>query len=145
VCRYDIYVVAVDGGDPVRLTTDDVSLGPIWSPDSKRLVYLHATMPEAAVAGQGGPSNVRSIELDGTAIAAGAAPVDVTPMTGGVSDYPLGWSRDGSRISFFRGPVAVPDKPSVDPAIWTVASDGSDPRQVVEAGPMTWWDWPPLP
>ncbi len=36
-----IYVVAVDGGSPVRLTTEgSLNTRPRWSPDSKKLYYI---------------------------------------------------------------------------------------------------------
>jgi eukaryotic-like serine/threonine-protein kinase len=60
--NFDIYIQALDGGPPVRLTTDVAGEGsPSWSPDSRRIAFFRYSAPPTEsgfyiVSTEGGPA-----------------------------------------------------------------------------------------
>jgi DNA-binding winged helix-turn-helix (wHTH) protein len=94
--NWDIYVQAVEGGEPHPLTTDRVSeFGAAWSPDGKRIAFLRAmragpggnTIQE--IPASGGPE--RRLSPDGVLANGSVSPID--------------WSPDGNSIAF----TTIPD------------------------------------
>ena len=78
----EIYTIPASGGEPTRLTHDDVSsIQPAWSPDGTRIVYRRA-------------------EPDGLVVIAadGSDPQVLTP--GGLNPWAPAWSPDGTRIAY---------------------------------------------
>ena len=139
-CRYDIFVVGRRRRS-VHRSSAWRSVTPIWSPDSRHLLST-ASLARMDLAQRPSGYHIQTIELDGVGIAAGTSPVDVTPPSGGQDRLRLRRSQDavGSRSPEARSRVS--DHPQPDPAIWTVAADGTDPGSVaaVEAGDLS--DWP---
>jgi WD40 repeat protein len=80
----DIYIVDVDGSDPVRLTTDPRrDYGAAWSPDGKRIAFtsLRDGNHEIYVMDADGSNQTRLTEND-------------------AMDFGPAWSPDGTRIAF---------------------------------------------
>jgi len=75
----NVYKMAVDGGEPVQLTSFDAALtkSPAWSPDGKRIAFI---------SNQGGRPKVWVVNADGGA----AQPLDKTDET--ETNYYLAWS-----------------------------------------------------
>ena len=120
----NICVINTDGTNLVKLTSDNVSSQPSWSPDGERIVFVKA-------------SDIWVINSDGSGLR------QLTSMPGG-EGQPI-WSPDGKRIAFVNqrtvyimnsdrsGTTAVPSVP--EPTYgWSwgpdssviVASDGED-------------------
>ena len=79
-----IYVADLSGGEPMRLTGDEVGeFLPIWSPDGSRIAYV--TWDDDA-----GEGHIRSVSADG------GATTNLTPAPAYYRD--LAWSPDGERI-----------------------------------------------
>ena len=122
--RMDLYMIAADGADVQRLTASlkDVPWWtldwqpPAWSPDGRSL----------AVAGVEGieehaQSVLYLVQADGSGF------VRLSEAVSGGA-----WSPDGTRLAFAN---AVGDQV----ALYTIAADGSDVRQVGTAS--RYWDW----
>ena len=128
---YELAIQAIDGSDPLRLTTndwDDVS--PAWSPDGSRIAF---------VSDRGEGYRAYTIALDGS------DERSVAPSVIAQSNAPV-WSPDGSRLAFVGREIEIIDIPWLDTyytrstptselaedgavyreAIYTVNADGSD-------------------
>jgi len=84
--KYELYVMAVDGSDTLRLTTTDAAEGhPAWSPDSQKILF------DADYDGDGF-YEIYVMNADGTG---------VTRLTASAAnDQFADWSPDGTRIAF---------------------------------------------
>ncbi|UCC83486.1 MAG: PD40 domain-containing protein [Gemmatimonadota bacterium] len=113
----EIYIMNVDGSDPVRLTDDPAKdAHPTWSPDGTKIAFTSDR--------DGGGIYVMN--------ANGSNPVRVTD---GRDSHPT-WSPDGTRIAFssFRtGPSEV----------YVMNADGSDVVQLTSGGSNAYPTWSP--
>jgi len=112
ICPPDLYVVDATGGTPTQLTSDPFGeTTPSWSPDGSRIVFA-------------------SVRSDGTGTlevmnADGAARTAITSGSGAYLSFPR-WSPDGATIAFLR------EDQGHTMHLWTVALDGSSPRDLLE-------------
>jgi TolB protein len=123
-----IYEVAADGGKIVRLTSaQHEDIAPVLSPDGKELATFRTPHDGEPYAWKMG---LYVIDL-----ATGKA----TRVAGGVPYYDRArWSPDGSRLAVSRDAGKYLDN------VWTVAPDGSAPRQVTRgSGDKQWPAWSP--
>jgi len=111
-----IYVADLSGGDPVRLTDDEVGeFLPIWSPDGSRIAYV--TWDDDS-----GEGHIRSVDADG------GPTTNLTPAPAYYRD--LAWSPDGERIVAARSSrrdlqeAIDPFAPGIDSEFVWVPSDG---------------------
>ena len=118
-CRWDagnaIFVVGVEGGEPVKVYDRKGACQPRWSPDGKRLVYETET-------------HVAAVNPDGKKNR-------LVTWFGGVQRYPQ-WSPDGKSIVFCqsaseRGPWEL----------FRIPSQGGTPVKITEGGSDISPDW----
>ena len=89
----DLYVVAVNGGTPVRLTsTPEKESSAIWRPDGKKIGYLSS---------KSGEMQLWEMNPDGT------EPVQVSEIKGGISGFK--YSPDMTKVLFTADVKAKPD------------------------------------
>jgi PKD repeat protein len=101
----EIWTMAPDGTDPVRLTTNSVYDGePVWSPDGTRIAFTST---------RAGTLDTWVMNADGT----GAARLTVH----NAADISPTWSPDGHSIAFASNRSGYGD-------IYTMNADGSGPR-----------------
>jgi hypothetical protein len=114
-----IWVMNADGSGRVELTAahpTEAEGQPTWSPDGERIAYTgHLPSGNAS-------SDIWVMNADGS------NPMNLTNTSdfGNYDDSPA-WSPDGKRIAFHSGR-------SGDPAVWSMRTDGSDPRLLAEGG-----------
>jgi hypothetical protein len=103
----DIYILGVDDGRLVRVTTDGANDDPAWSPGGGRIAYVHGVQA---------PNELWLVDV---------ATGDRRRLTsdGGLKEDPV-WSTDGSRISFTRDGARV----AVDAASGRRVPDTTDYR-----------------
>ncbi len=105
----EICIVPTFGGDPAVVVVNAVE--PVWSPDSKRLLFIQREAPEQLVLA--------------TAAADGSDRQVLLP-SGGV--YPFlrnpAWSADGSRVAVVRSTGGAAGE------IWIVSATGGAPRRI---------------
>ena len=123
-----IYVISVDGTDPLLLQTGDTRdhpRYPAWSPDGKRIAFVQQGMGTTA-------SQIFSINADGTG---------VTQLThSGYNGYPE-WSPDGSRIVLTHAEDAPPG--GLRYGIYEMDPDGSNLRDLLLGFRDSWPTWSP--
>ncbi len=118
-CRWDagngIYLVAAEGGEPVKVYDRKGACEPRWSPDGSRLVYETET-------------NVAAVNPDGK---------KNRPVTwfGGIQRYPQ-WSPDGRWIVFCQGPSERGPW-----ELYRTPSQGGTPTRITEGGSDMSPDW----
>jgi Ca2+-binding RTX toxin-like protein len=114
----DVFVLDIASGVERQLTTDSAyDSTPAWSPDGGEIVFA---------SDRDGYSHLYRMDPDG------ADPQRLTD--GPVYDQLPAWSPDGRQISFVR-----------NWQIWTIAGDGSGPRQLTTGAGNTYPAWQPLP
>ena len=114
--QYDLWVIDVARGVPSRLTTDPANeRDPVWSPDSRELVYSSDAS---------GQQNLLRKELHGSAPAA--------PLPGGIGQSPRErevakeWSREGNALLFLTI--------GTERTLWELSLDGGGPPQPLVKG-----------
>ncbi len=112
---HDIYVIAADGGEPIRLTDDDwLNAGPQWSPDGRAIGYMAAMGPHSHDAFLG---RLRVVNMDGVA-------QDVTGEWGEIHSF--AWLPDGERIVFCGRPHGQMIGCKAD--LWVIDKQGGTPQ-----------------
>jgi len=118
-CRWErgngIFVVPVEGGEPVRVYDKRGACEPHWSPDGTELLYETET-------------HVCAIRPDGTKNR-------TITFYGGVQRYPR-WSPDGRFVVFCQGPS--PEGPW---ELYVVSRYGGRPRRLTTRGSDMYPDW----
>jgi TolB protein len=90
--KYEIWVMANDGSNPVRLTDHKKSNTlPAWSPDGKKIVFASSRSGRAAL---------WMIHPDGTGLR------KMSPEGGGPGAYYAAWSPDGTMLAFSSTKIA---------------------------------------
>jgi dipeptidyl aminopeptidase/acylaminoacyl peptidase len=122
----DVWVVAVAGGAPRRLTTSKASDGsPAWSPDGKRLAFVSRREGD------------------------GAGQLYVLPLEGGeaerVTDMPLAvsnpnWLPDGKRIAFVSSVIAGAESPEATKKAIEARDKNKVKARVTENRLFRFWD-----
>jgi Tol biopolymer transport system component/serine/threonine protein kinase len=122
--NWDIYVKLIDGGTPLRLTTEAADeCCPAWAPDGRRLAFFRQSNNSAAVyvvPALGGPE--RRIGEEPATAAAGSGPVS-TPGRG----YKISWSPDGKFIAVAQFARALPGQPS---GIFLLSTETGEKRRL---------------
>ena len=116
--RSCIYLLPVEGGEPVRVTPEVPSWWHGWSPDGARIAY--ASMRE------GGPVAIRTCALDGS---------DERLVTDAF-DHADGPDYDPEGLVWFNGER----EGSVD--VWRVRPDGSDLTRMTDGPTVDWFPHP---
>ncbi len=105
--NWDIYVKLIDGGTPLRLTTDPaVDAAPAWAPDGRRLAFIRSSQNSSGIY--------------------------VIPALGGperkLAEVPaskLSWSPDGKLIAFDQRPA-----PGQQSGIFVLSTDTGEKRRL---------------
>jgi Tol biopolymer transport system component len=116
----DIYVINIDGSDPVNLTPGPArGFDPAWSPDGSQIAFARRG---------GDVMNIWVMQADGSNPVRLTDHEPVSPIT----SFEPAWSPDGSRIAY-AGPAERPAEGS----IWVMDADGSDRVRLTEANQYT--------
>jgi Tol biopolymer transport system component len=119
----NLYMLSLNGGDPIRLTTTELyDSSPKWSPDGRTVAFLRAVSD--------GPTSIELVDADG----ANLREVFTCPRSADCDALQgLSWAPDGTRIAFalFR---RVPGQQQDQADLFTIAVDGSDLQQFTQAG-----------
>jgi Tol biopolymer transport system component len=118
----------------IHLNDPTLNLVPqAWSPDGTRIAFEGWDDSDPSRTGIyiGGSRDVTDV-------------VRVTSTGGAPHDIPLDYSRDGTRLVFYRAIRAEPDFPiDIGGSLWVVKVDGTDARQL-DTPPANWWArWSP--
>jgi dipeptidyl aminopeptidase/acylaminoacyl peptidase len=120
----DIWIVSIDGGPAVRLTTSDAAdYHPRWSPDGRTIAFVST---------RGGSAQIWTIPADGGEASR------LTNISTGASD-PV-WSPDGTKIAFssFVYPDCLTD--SCDAARTSAAEENPVKAKVIDELLYRHWD-----
>ncbi len=127
---YGLSLINPDGSNLRQLVThfpnvDEGGGGLSWSPDGTRLVFwlrVPDPSPTGMITGlDPGPGDIWVINADGTGL---------RRITTGADDRWPSWSPDGARVAFVH-----------NGALYTMNSDGTDPRPVGNIRPVGWVAW----
>jgi Tol biopolymer transport system component len=110
----DLYVVPMDGGQPVALTNDGRSMDPAWSPDGTQIAFVSRRERM-----EGRRNTIYLMNADGTGRR--------VLTTEGTPDSEPTWSPDGSAIAFIRSVNIQPDTCR----IMSIRPDGSGEREIL--------------
>lgn len=120
-----IFVVSADGGMPKQVTNGDFDHdAPLWLPDSRRLVFAAARVPESDYFDNPRGGNNKS-EIYVADVTTG----ELTQLTHreGPDSRPRP-SPDGRHIAFYRDDVT--DDVYWEHELWVMRADGSNPRAI---------------
>ena len=106
-----IWVIDVDGKNPIRLTDGVSDSYPDWSPDGKTILYVAGHVPKEHHLAPGG---IVAMDADGSN-------KRLLKNRGGI--HPS-WSPDGNRIAFISGNIGR------DTQVHVMDADGGNPRQL---------------
>jgi Tol biopolymer transport system component len=156
----DLYVVSAAGGEPKRLTFDNLDISyPVWTPDGRSIVFRSARpgagslwrisvdggQPEALGVG-GDRANCPAISRHGQRLAYVSGSLDATTFwrleLAGAAGKPLSRTKLLSSTAGEYSPQVSPDGKRIAFAsmrsgpseIWMCDSDGSNPLQLTELG-----------
>ena len=119
----ELYVVDAAGGSARRLTDGDFADGPVWAPDSSKVVFM---------AWSSTGFELHSVDLAG----------NVKRLTQGFGDYFPEWSPDGTKIAFSREETREGHSD-----IWVMDADGGGELNITRALPRTYYysqlEWRP--
>jgi Tol biopolymer transport system component len=131
-----IYIVSIDGSDPVQLPTGPLldPQDPSWSPDGSQVAFsARHLVPRNEQVERWFLYTAATPGSDRTSFVAS----DAVPLNAHhISRYAVrpAWSSDGTKIAFVVTRKAGPGPPHT--ALWTVAPDGSDLTFVTDLGFM---------
>lgn len=110
----DIYIVAVEGGEPRRLTKDGChNSAPIWSPNGREILFSAAMCPASFRV----HPVLKVVNLDGE--------VREVVRDWGYANS-AAWTPDGKRILFIGNPLGLPDGSNEN--LWVIKSQESEPE-----------------
>jgi TolB protein len=128
----DVYVMSPDGGHKRRLTHDGHDGEPRWSPDGRRIVFVHGGCRTTACS----PATRSALWV----MNAGASGQRRLTSGRDVDGDPR-WSPDGRWIAFTRGTSCMDDGCKLD--IWLIRPDGAAARQLTRDGRSAEPTWSP--
>ena len=122
-----LVVAAADGSDAQEMSAPQVQR-PVWSPTGDQIAFIYSE--------RGGPASTELRVLD---VATG----EVRSLVTGTGGNDLSWgviefSPEGDRILYSR----TDDDGSGVSSLWSIKTDGSDPRRLVTG--TAWGDWQSL-
>jgi TolB protein len=104
--KSDIFVTALDGAKPLRLTEGGYNHTPAWSPDGRRIAFISDR--------DGGPPQIYVMNADGS---------NQTRLTKDETrDYNPAWSPDGRRITYYAERGDRKDQ------VWVMNADGREAK-----------------
>ena len=120
--QYLLWVYDVATGAALRLTNEATAQVPVWTPDSRRIVFAWNV--------GGAAFELYSVPADGSGAPEALSP-DNAPDTGGLGDFPSGMTPDGRTVIFSRSP-------SVDrQEVWEIDLTGDRTARPIIEGTFT--------
>ena len=133
----NIYVIEGDGTGDVKVTDDNHSFAPKWSPDGKRIAYVHikAETCEGCIL----PAEYEIYVMDADGLDAHL----VANVPGSVAE--IGWSPDGKNVAFsvLRETGDVETNISGQSALYLADPDGTDALRPLNQGIEGSFAWSP--
>ncbi|MFZ5916547.1 MAG: S9 family peptidase [Chloroflexota bacterium] len=110
----DIYLIAVEGGEPRRLTDEPCQKsGLVWSPDGREILFLAALFPDSHRT----YPDLRAVDLEG----------QVRQIVAGWGEIlSAAWTPDSKRVAFVGVPAERPIGSQND--LWVVEGGGGEPQ-----------------
>ncbi len=118
VAPSSIWLVGVDGGEPVQVTDDtNLNVSPAWMPDGRHLLFI---------SNRDGPRDIYAVRLD-----ASGRPRDrpLRVTTGGLDPHSISVSADGSAVAYSQF--------SYRQNIWEIAVPETGSVSISQARPVT--------
>jgi TolB protein len=128
----EVFVMHSDGSKKRRLTHSGHNGQPRWSPDGRKIVYVHGGCSNTGC-NPATPSALWTMNADGSA--------KHRLTTGSSVDNDPRWSPDGKSIAFSRGTSCTNDGCHIN--IWLIRPDGTDARALTRDGRSAEPTWSP--